>query len=141
MTLCLWWSFSISVILFSSTSNAPSSWSWKPFQLLYLSLLLIRSSPRYCLHCSCVLQLISGCHWIVSTFLQQQLFSGLNKASLNGTNFLKYCLEDSLCLLPLFWDNLYSLPFEDRFFTLCPLPKILCYFWTSQFCFKRFNCC
>ena len=36
-----------------------------------------------------LLQLISECHWIVSTLLQQQLFSGLNKASLKWHQFSK----------------------------------------------------
>ena len=50
-------------------------------------------------------------------------------------------LEYSLCLLSLIWDNLYSLPFDDGFFTLCPSPKLLWLSWTSLFCLSRSSSC
>ena len=50
-------------------------------------------------------------------------------------------LEYNLCLLSLIWDNLYSLPFDDGFFTLCPLPKLLWLSWTSLFCLSRSSSC
>ena len=50
-------------------------------------------------------------------------------------------LEYSLCLLSLIWHNLYSLPFDDGFFTLCPLPKLLWLSWTSLFHLSRSNTC
>ena len=46
-------------------------------------------------------------------------------------------LEYSLCLLSLTWDNLYSLPFDYGFFTICPLLKLLWLSWTSLFCLSR----
>ena len=54
--------------------------------------------------------------------------------------FLKN-LEYGLCLLCLIWDNLYSLPFDDGFFTLCSLPKLFWLSWTSLFCLSRSNSC
>ena len=54
--------------------------------------------------------------------------------------FLK-SLEYSLCLLSLIWDNLYSLAFDDGYFTPCPLPKLLWLSWTTLFCLSRSNSC
>lgn len=64
--------------LFPWTKNASSSWSWKPFHLLYWAIC------HYCwfsllLDIACiphvVQQLTSGYHWILSTLLQPQLCS------------------------------------------------------------------
>ena len=50
-------------------------------------------------------------------------------------------LKYSFCLLSLIWDNLYYLPFDDGFFTLCPLLKLLWLSWTTLFCLNRSNYC
>ena len=50
-------------------------------------------------------------------------------------------LEYSLCLLSLIWDNIYWLPFDNHFFTLCPLPKPLWFSWTLLFYLNRTISC
>ena len=54
--------------------------------------------------------------------------------------FLK-SLEYSLCLLSLILYSLYSPPFDDGFFTLCPLPKLLWLSWHSLLCLSWSSSC
>ena len=112
MIICLWQSFWIYYLhLFSSTKNIPSSWSWKPFHLLHQAI------HYYCwfallVDIACIshvlLQLTSGCHWIASTLLQQQLYSCLNKAGFQW----HYCSSKSRIqsLPPIFNLRQFVLP-------------------------------
>ena len=64
------------------------------------------------------------------TLLQQQLYFCLDKTGLQWHHFFS-----------VIWDNFHSLPFDDGFFTLCPLPKLLSLSWTSLFCLNRCSSC
>ena len=74
------------------------------------------------------------------TLLQQQLYFAWIKQVISGTTFPQKSRIQSLRPI-LDLDNLYSLPFDDCFFALCPLPKLLLLSWTSLFCLSRSSSC
>ena len=95
------------------------------------SLLHNCASSWYCLHSPCT----ATTNFRMSFFFNsncilpeiRQVFCGNTFPQKFGINFP--------CFSSLIWDNLYSFPFNDCFFTLCPLPKLLWLSWTS----KRFQ--
>lgn len=123
------WTFFLKLKIISSTS------------LSHSSLLLTCFSFRYFLHYSCA----------VTTNFKMSLNSA-NSSSTATSFFLEQSrslmaplllrnLEYILCLSSFIWDNLYSLLFDDGFFSFCPLPKLLWFYWTLLFCLNRFNPC